>query len=74
MQLLLENGNEHLRRHGAPDPRLDRVLAGARELFDAQVRIDPLEKQLNLPAVLIQGRNGQSGQARVVGQKYQHFG
>ena len=37
MKFLLDDGNQHVSRHGAPDLRLDGVLAVAQELLDAQV-------------------------------------
>ena len=73
MKLLLDDGNEHVGRHGAPDLRLDCVLAGAQKTLDAQVLLDPLEEQLHLPSVLVQGGNSQCRQACVVGQKYQRL-
>jgi len=44
MQLLFDNGDEHVGGDGAPDLRLHRVLAGAQETLDAQVLLDPLER------------------------------
>ena len=73
MKLLLDDGNEHVGRHGAPDLRLDCVLAGAQKTLDAQVLLDPFEEQLHLPSVLVQGGNSQCRQACVVGQKYQRL-
>ncbi len=71
MKLLLDNGNQHVGRHGAPDLRLDGVLAGAQKALDAQVLLDPLEEQFHLPAVLVQRGDGQRRQRRVVRQKHQ---
>ena len=69
MKFLFDNGNQNVGRHGAPDLRLDGVLAVAQELLDAQVLLDPFEEQLDLPAVLVQGRNSQRRQHEVVGQE-----
>jgi hypothetical protein len=44
MKLLLDDGDEHVRGHGAPDLRLHRVLARAQESLDAQVLLDPFEQ------------------------------
>ena len=66
MKLLLDDGDEHIGRDGAPDLRLDGVLAGAQEALDAQVLLDPLEEQFDLPAALVQGSNRQRRQRRVV--------
>ena len=69
MKLFLNNGDEHVGGHGAPDLRLDRVLAVAQKLLDAQVLLDPFEEQLDLPAAFVQSGNGQGRQGRVVGQE-----
>ena len=69
MKFLFDNGNQNVSRHGAPDLRLDGVFAVAQELLDAQVLFDPFEEQFHLPAVLVQGRNGQRRQHEVVGQR-----
>jgi hypothetical protein len=45
------------------------ILAGAEEGFDFQVLLSPFEKQLDLPARLVDRGNGQGGELRVVGQK-----
>ena len=71
MKFLLDDGNEHIGIHGAPDLRLDRVLAGAQELLDWQVLLDPMEEQFNLSAVFVQGCDGQSWQTGIVGQEDQ---
>jgi hypothetical protein len=39
--------------------RLDRVLVGAIKRLDAQVLLDPFEKQLDLPALAVLLRHGQ---------------
>ena len=49
MKLLLDSCDQHVGGHGAPDLRLDRVLAGAQEALDPQVLLDPLER---LPLIL----------------------
>jgi hypothetical protein len=41
---LLDDGDQHLGRHGNPYLRLHGVLAGAEEGLDAQVLLDPLEQ------------------------------
>ena len=73
MKFLLDDGNQHVSGHGAPDLRLHRVLAGAQKTLDTQVLFDPLEEKFDLPTILVQGGNGQRRQARVVGQKYQRL-
>ena len=44
MKLLLDDSDQHVGGHGAPDLRLHRVLAGAQETLDAQVLLDPFEQ------------------------------
>ncbi len=73
MKFLLNNGNQHVGGNGAPDLRLDGVLAVAQKLLDAQVLLDPFEEQLDLPAAFVQSCNGQGRQACVVGQEDQSF-
>lgn len=73
MKLLLDDGDEHVGGHGAPDLRLHRVLAGAQEALDAQVLLDPLEEQLDLPAALVERGDRQRRQRRVVGQEHQRL-
>ena len=71
MKLLLDDGDEHVGGHGAPDLRLDRVLARAEKLLDAQMLLDLFEEQLHLPAALVEGGDGQWWQGRIVGQEDQ---
>ena len=59
MKLLLDDCDEHVGGHGAPDLRLHSVLAVAQEVLDAQVLLDPLEEQLDLPATLVERTNGE---------------
>jgi len=71
LKFFLNNGDEHVGGHGAPDLRLDRVLAVAQKLLDAQVLFDPFKEQFHLPAAFVQRSNGQGRQGRVVGQEDQ---
>ena len=73
MELLFDDGNQHVGGHGAPDLRLHRVFARAQKTLDAQMLLDPFEEQLYLPAAFVQRGNGQRRQCRVVGQKYQRL-
>ena len=73
MKFFLNDGDEHVGGHGAPNLRLDCVLAVAQKLLDAQVLLDPLEKQLDLPTTFVQSGNGHGRQACVVGQKDQRL-
>ena len=71
MKFFFNNGDEHVGGHGAPDLRLDRVLAVAQELLDTKVLFDPFEEQFHLPAAFVQSGNGQGWQGGVVGQEDQ---
>ena len=73
MQLLFDNGDEHVGGHGAPDLGLHRVLAGTQETLDAQVLLDPFEEQFHLPTMFVPCGDGQRRQARGVGQKHQRL-
>ena len=72
MKLLFNDGNQHIRGDGAPDLRLH-VLAVADETLDAQMLLDPLEEQLDLPTALVQRGNGQCGQGGIVGEEHQRL-
>ena len=68
MKFFLNNGDEYVGRHAAPNLRLERVLAVAQKLFDTPVLFDPFEEQLYLPTAFAQSSTGQGRQGRVVGQ------
>jgi len=53
VKLLLDDGNEHVGGHGAPDLRLHGVLSRAKKSLDAQVLLELLEEQLDQPAILV---------------------
>ena len=71
MQLLFDNGDEHVGGDSTPDLRLHGVLAVAQKAFDAQVLFNPFKEQLNLPAVLVKQGDDRCGQRRVVRQENQ---
>ena len=73
MKLLFTNGDQYISGHGAPDLRLDCVLARTQKTLDAQMLLDPFEEQLHLPAALVQRCDGQGWQSPVVGQENQRF-
>jgi len=73
LKFLLDNRDQHIDSHGAPDLCLHRILAVAEKLFDSQVLLDPLEKQFHLPPAFVKRGDGECGQRRIVGQKYQRF-
>ena len=69
MQAFLGNGDQHVSADCNPDLRLDRVLVGAIKRLDAQVLLDPFEKQFDLPALAVQVCNQLGLESEVVGQK-----
>lgn len=71
MKFFFDDGDQDVGGHGTPDLRLHRVLAGCQKSLDAQVLLDPLEKQLDLPTALVQGGDGQGRQRHIVGQEDQ---
>ena len=72
-QTLFDDGDQHVSGDGSPYLRLDCVFGGAKERFDAQVLFDPLEKQLDLPALFVKCANSQRRKRHVVGQKLQRL-
>lgn len=73
MQAFLGNGDQHVGADCDPDLRLDRVLVGAIKRLDAQMLLDPFEKQFDLPTLAIQVRNQRGFEGEVVGQKSYSF-
>jgi len=71
--LLADDGYQDINAHGDPYLRLDRVIGGAKKMFDAQVLFDPFEEQLDPPAAFIELGNGLGGQVKVIGQKHQRL-
>jgi len=69
MQAFLGNGDQHVSADRDPDLRLDRVLVGAIKRLDAQVLLDPFEKQFDLPALAVQVCNQLGLESEIVGQK-----
>ena len=70
-EFLFDDGNQHVHADCDPHLSLHRIVAGAIESFDSQMLLDPLEKQLDLPAALVELRDGQRWQREVVGQEHQ---
>jgi len=73
MQAFLSNGDQHVSADRDPDLRFDSVLVGAIKRLDAQVLLDPFEKQLDLPALAVQVCNQLGLESEVVGQKRDAF-
>ena len=68
---LIENGHHEVGTHRDPDLSLHRVFAASEEDLDAQVLLDPLEEQFDLPTALETHGDGQSRSFEVVGEKDQ---
>jgi len=68
-QSLLRDGNQHVDGDGDPDLRAHGVGASAVERLDAEVLLDPLEEDLDLPARAVQLGDGQGREVEVIGQK-----
>jgi len=71
LKLFFDDCDQHVGGHGAPDLRLDSVLAISQEFLDSQVLFDPFEEQLDLPAAFVKCCNGQRWQRRIVCQENQ---
>jgi len=69
MQTFLSNCDQHVSADRDPDLCFDRVLVGAIKRLDAQVLLDPFEKQFDLPALAVQVCNQLGLESEVVGQK-----
>ena len=69
LEPFLHDGDQHVGADRDPDLRLHGVLAGAQKCLDAQVLLDPLEEQLDLPALPVQLGDQSGGQGKVVGQE-----
>ena len=61
-----EQGDER-----SPDLNLQSVGAGADKSLDAEVLFERLEKQFDLPALAVDGGDGGSGKAAMIGEKHQ---
>ncbi len=68
---LLDDGNKDIDRDGDPDLCLHRIPGGSDECLGAEVLLDPLEEEFDLPAAAIQIGDAQSRQGELVGQEYQ---
>src|ERR1700730_6401603 len=71
LEFLLDDRDQDVGADGNPDLGLHGVLGRAIKGFDAQMLLDPFEEQLHLPAALVQLRNRQCVQDKVVGEKDQ---
>ena len=67
-QLLFQDGDLDIDTDGDPDLGFDSVGRRTNESFDSQLLFDPFEKQVHLPATLIEQGNGKRRQLKIVGQ------
>jgi len=70
LQLLPQDGHQHVHAHRDPHLGLHGVVRVAIEGLDPQVLLDPFEEQFDLPAATIELRDGQCGQFEIVGEKH----
>ena len=68
---LIETGYHEINADGDPDLGAHGVLAGAEEGFDPEVLLDPFEEEFDLPATLVDCRDGHCREFKVIGQEYQ---
>ena len=69
MQAFLDNRDQHVSADRNPNLRLDRILGGPVKRLDPQMLLDPLEEQLDLPALAVQVCDQLGFEGEVVGQK-----
>ena len=68
---LFETGNKKICADCDPDLGSYGVVRGSEEGLDPQVLLDPFEEQLDLPSALVDQRNGQCRDGKVVGKEDQ---
>ena len=71
LEFLLDDRDQDVGAHGNPDLGLHRVFGRAIKRLDSQMLLDPFEEKFHLPAALVQLRDCQGVQDKVVGQKNQ---
>jgi len=70
-QLLVQYGYQQICRHSDPNLSFHRVEARSVIVLDPQIALDPFEKQLDIPALLVKFGNRQRRKFHVVGQEHQ---
>lgn len=68
---LIETGHHQVNADCDSDLRSHGVLGCAEKCFDAQVLLDPLEEQFDLPAAFVNGSDGLCWQIEVICQEDQ---
>ena len=64
MQPFLKDGHQRVDAHCYPKLGANRVVASSIKVFDAQVLLEPTEKQFDLPALLIESGDRQAGKPK----------
>ena len=72
-EAFFDDGHQYVQGHRNLGLRLHGVRGCAVELLDAQVLLDPLEEQLDLPARLVQRANGHRRRTERVGGEDKRF-
>ena len=67
--LFLDDRNERINRHGYPDLRPHRVLRRSIKRLDAEILLNPAEKQFDAPAEFVEVGDRQRRLKKVVGQE-----
>lgn len=73
MQTFFDDSDEYVSTDRDPYLRLHSILAGAQKGLDTQMLLDPLEEQLDLPALLVKRCNHLGFESEIVGQKNDAF-
>ena len=66
-----QTGDHEINTYGDPNLGLHGVLGYAKKCLDAEVLLNPLEEQFDMPAAFVNGRDSQGGQGEVVAQENQ---
>jgi hypothetical protein len=70
-QLLVQDGYQQICRHGDPNLGFHCIQACSIVMLYPQIAIDPFEKRLDVPTLLVEFGNRQSRKPHVVGQEHQ---
>src|SRR6266705_5379874 len=73
MKALFDDRHEQVDGDGDPDLSLHGILGGTEEGLDAEVLLDPLEKEFDLPATLVERANRCRWKLEMVRQKHQRL-
>src|SRR5829696_10439998 len=67
--MFLDDGDEHVDGDGDPDLSFDGVFGRPEEALDAQMLLDPLEEEFDLPSAFVQRAHGQGWELKVICEK-----